>query len=178
MNIISKQITNPNINKTLPLFYIFFEKKIKHYLLKSLSKGVYFSLSIYPFNQILLDTKHKNYFKIGNIVISITIIKKDKKIIIKIKKGGEIQEEINNEFDFEKFPISIGRMKCSININSELISKKHITLNYIKENDIFILTDNGSTNGTQLLLNEGKIIQLCGEMEFNIGEKQFKIIEK
>ena len=69
-------------------------------------------------------------------------------------------------------------MKCSININSELISKKHITLNYIKENDIFILTDNGSTNGTQLLLNEGKIIQLCGEMEFNIGEQQFKIIEK
>ena len=69
-------------------------------------------------------------------------------------------------------------MKCSININSELISKKHITLNYIKENDIFFLTDNGSTNGTQLLLNEGKIIQLCGEMEFNIGEKQFKIIEK
>ena len=69
-------------------------------------------------------------------------------------------------------------MKCSININSELISKNHITLNYFKENDIFFLTDNGSTNGTQLLLNEGKIIQLCGEMEFNIGEKQFKIIEK
>ena len=69
-------------------------------------------------------------------------------------------------------------MKCSININSELISKNHITLNYFKENDIFFLTDNGSTNGTQLLLNEGKIIQLCGEMDFNIGEKQFKIIEK
>ena len=176
--IISEQITNPNINKTLPLFYIFFEKNIRHYLLKSLSKGVYFSLSINPFNQILLDTKHKNYFKIGNIVLSITIIKKEKKIIIKVKKGGEIQDEINNQFDFEKFPITIGRMKCSININSELISKNHITLNYIKENDIFILTDNGSTNGTQLLLNEGKIIQLCGEMDFNIGEKQFKTTPK
>ena len=43
---------------------------------------------------------------------------------------------------------------------------------------IYFLVDNGSTNGTQLLLNEGKIIQLCGEMKFNLGEKQFKIIEK
>jgi hypothetical protein len=40
------------------------------------------------------------------------------------------------------------------------------------------LIDNASTNGTQLLLNEGKNIQLQGEMNFNLGEKQFTIVEK
>ncbi len=37
---------------------------------------------------------------------------------------------------------------------------------------------NASTNGTQLLLNEGKNIQINGEMNFNLGEKQFSIVEK
>lgn len=176
--IINDEITIPNIKKTLPLFYIFFEQRIRHYLLKSLSKGIYFSLSINPYSQILLDTKHKNYFKLGNIVISIMININDNIIIIKIKKGGGIENEINHEFNFDKFPITIGRNNSTIDINNELISKNHVTINYDKINMIFYLIDNGSTNGTQLLLNEGKIIQLCGEMNFNLGEKQFKIIEK
>ena len=176
--IINDEITKPNINKTLPLFYIFFEQRIRHYLLKSLSKGIYFSLSINPYSQILLDTKHKNYFKLGNIVVSIMINNNDNIILIKIKKGGGIENEINHEFNFDKFPITIGRSNSTIDINNELISKNHVTINYDKVNMIFYLIDNGSTNGTQLLLNEGKIIQLCGEMNFNLGEKQFKIIEK
>ncbi len=176
--IINDEITIPNIKKTLPLFYIFFEQRIRHYLLKSLSKGIYFSLSINPYSQILLDTKHKNYFKLGNIVISIMININDNIIIIKIKKGGGIENEINHEFNFDKFPITIGRNNSTIDINNELISKNHVTINYDKINMIFYLIDNGSTNGTQLLLNEGKIIQLCGEMNFNSGEKHFKIIEK
>ena len=69
-------------------------------------------------------------------------------------------------------------MNCLINIDNDLISKNHICINYDKVNDIFFLVDIGSTNGTQLLLNQGKIIQLSGEMDFNIEEKQFKIIEK
>jgi len=176
--IINDEITKPNINKTLPLFYIFFEQRIHHYLLKSLTKGIYFSLSINPYSQILLDTKHKNYFKIGNIILSIMININDNIILIKIKKGGGIETEINHEYKFDKFPITIGRLNNTIDINNDLISKNHITINYDKTNLIFYLIDNGSTNGTQLLLNEGKIIQLCGEMNFNLGEKQFKIIEK
>ncbi len=48
----------------------------------------------------------------------------------------------------------------------------------IKLINFFFLIDNGSTNGTQLLLNEGKTLQLNGEMVFNLGEKQFFISEK
>ena len=176
--IINEEIIKTNLNKTIPLFYIFFEQRIKHYLLKSLSKGVYFSLSIGSYSQILLDIKHKNYFKIGNIVLSISINKKERNINIKLKKGKDIKNEINYDFNFDKFPISIGRINCTIDINNDLISKNHICINYDKVNDIFFLVDNGSTNGTQLLLNQGKIIQLSGEMDFNIEEKQFKIIEK
>ena len=176
--IINEEIIKTNLNKTIPLFYIFFEQRIKHYLLKSLSKGVYFSLSINSYSQILLDIKHKNYFKIGNIVLSISINKKEKNINIKLKKGKDIKNEMNYDFNFDKFPILIGRINCTIDIDNDLISKNHICINYDNNNDIFFLVDNGSTNGTQLLLNEGKIIQLCGEMKFNLGEKQFKIIEK
>lgn len=176
--IINEEIIKTNLNKTIPLFYIFFEQRIKHYLLKSLSKGVYFSLSINSYSQILLDIKHKNYFKIGNIVLSISINKKERNINIKLKKGKDIKNEMNYDFNFDKFPILIGRINCTIDIDNDLISKNHICINYDNNNDIFFLVDNGSTNGTQLLLNEGKIIQLCGEMKFNLGEKQFKIIEK
>ena len=42
----------------------------------------------------------------------------------------------------------------------------------------FFLIDNGSTNGSQLLLNEGKSLQLNGAMDFVIGEINFSIIEK
>jgi hypothetical protein len=176
--IINEEIIKTNLNKTIPLFYIFFEQRIKHYLLKSLSKGVYFSLSINSYSQILLDIKHKNYFKIGNIVLSISINKKERNINIKLKKGKDIKNEMNYDFNFDKFPISIGRINCTIDIDNDLISKNHVCINYDINNDIFFLVDNGSTNGTQLLLNEGKIIQLCGEMKFNLGEKQFTIIEK
>ena len=176
--IINENTFKPNINKTIPLFYIYFEQRINHYLLKCLTKRIYFSLSINSNMQILLDINHKNYIKIGNTILSISINKNERNINIKVKKGGNIKNELNYNFNFDKFPISIGRINCLINIDNDLISKNHICINYDKVNDIFFLVDNGSTNGTQLLLNQGKIIQLSGEMDFNIEEKQFKIIEK
>ena len=65
-----------------------------------------------------------------------------------------------------------------INIKCDTVSKTHITIDYDKINENFFIIDNASTNGTQLLLNEGKNIQLNGEMNFNLGEKQFSIVEK
>ena len=97
---------------------------------------------------------------------------------VKIKKGETIEKEENYYFNKEKMPISIGRSNCSINIKCGTVSKTHITIDFNKENQNFFLIDNASTNGTQLLLNEGKNIQLFGEMVFNLGEKQFQIIEK
>ncbi len=88
----------------------------------------------------------------------------------------EIEE--NYIFNEDKIPITIGRNNCTIEIKCDLISKTHATINCDKINKLFFLIDNGSTNGTQLLLNEGKTLQLNGEMVFNLGEKQFFISEK
>ena len=44
--------------------------------------------------------------------------------------------------------------------------------------DKYFIVDNGSTNGSQLLLHEGKSIFLEGTMSFVLGNKQFKIEEK
>ena len=176
--IINDEITNPKINKTHARFYIYFVPKVNKYYLKSLSKDIYFSLVFNPYIQIVLDNNHKNYIKIGKVILSI-LIKNDEKIIyIKIKKGETIDKEQNYFFHVDKMPITIGRGNCSINIKCDTVSKTHITIDYDKINENFFLIDNASTNGTQLLLNEGKNIQLNGEMNFNLGEKQFSIVEK
>ena len=95
-----------------------------------------------------------------------------------MKKSETIEKEQNYYFNKDKMPITIGRSNCSINIKCDTVSKTHITIDFNQENKNFFLIDNASTNGTQLLLNEGKTIQLNGEMNFNLGEKQFQIIEK
>ena len=176
--IINDEITNPKINKTHAIFYIYFVPKVNKYYLKSLSKDIYFSLVFNPYIQIVLDNNHKNYIKIGKVILSILIKNEEKIIYIKIKKGETINKEQNYFFHVDKMPITIGRGNCSINIKCETVSKTHVTIDYDKINENFFLIDNASTNGTQLLLNEGKNIQLNGEMNFNLGEKQFKIIEK
>ena len=110
--------------------------------------------------------------------MSILIKNEEKIIYIKIKKGETIDKEQNHFFHEDKMPITIGRWNCSINIKCDTVSKTNITIDYDKINQNFFLIDNASTNGTQLLLNEGKNIQLNGEMTFNLGEKQFSIVEK
>ena len=176
--IISNEITNPIINKTMALFYIYFEQKISEYILRSLAKGIYFSLNISPYTQIVLDSEHKNYIKIGTIIFSILIKREEKNIYINIKKGGGMDIEQKYILNEDKIPITIGRSNCTIEIKNDLISKTHLTINCDKINHIFFLIDNGSTNGTELLLNEGKTLQLNGQMVFNLGEKQFFITEK
>ena len=176
--LINDEITHPKINKTHAIFYIYFEPTLSYYFLKCLYKEIYFSLVLKPYTQVLLDCNHKNYIKIGKVILSIAIKNKNEIIFIKIKKGEKIDKEQDYFFNREKMPITIGRSNCSICIKCDTVSKTHITIDYDKINQNFFIIDNSSTNGTQLLLNEGKNIQLHGEMNFNLGEKQFQIIEK
>ena len=68
--IINDEITNPKINKTHAIFYIYYVQKVNKYYLKSLSKDIYFSLVFNPYIQIVLDNNHKNYIKIGKVILS------------------------------------------------------------------------------------------------------------
>lgn len=81
-------------------------------------------------------------------------------------------------FNDSKCPINIGRINCDVIIKNESVSKSHVTIDYDKLNERYFLVDNASTNGTQLLIHEGKSVVLEGNMTFNIGNKQFKIEEK
>lgn len=164
-------------NKQCPLFYIYYENKINKYLLKSLTKEIFFSLIIHPYKQINLDISRKNYFKIGKVVISIQIKKEIRNINVKVHKGDTIQETHTYSFFEDKFPISIGRGNCSVVVKCDSVSKTHVTVDYDSTNERYFLIDNGSTNGTQMILSEGKIITLESDMTFNIGPKQFVIEE-
>ena len=161
----------------MALFYVYYDVRCCHYMLKSKTKEIFLSYIIQPNNPIPLDNK-KNYIKIGKVILSITIKTEEKLLYIKIKKGETIHNEQNYYFNGDKTPITIGRTNCSINIKCDSVSKTHVTIDYDKLNQRFILTDNASTNGTQLILNEGKTLQLSGDMSFNLGEQIFSIKEK
>ena len=176
--IVSNEIMKKKINKTMAIFYIYYDNRKCHYMLKSKTKEIYLSYIIQPNTPIPLDNNKKNYVKIGKVILSITIKTDEKLIYIKIKKGETIHNEQNYYFSEDKTPINIGRTNCSINIKCDSVSKNHITIDYNKLNQKFFLTDNASTNGTQLVLNEGKTLQLSGDMNFNLGEQQFSIKEK
>ena len=81
-------------------------------------------------------------------------------------------------FNNKQCPITIGRVNAQVIIKNESVSKAHVTIDYDKVNDKYFIVDNGSTNGSQLLLHEGKSIFLEGTMSFVLGNKQFKIEEK
>ena len=165
-------------NKKVPLFYIAFDSKLNYFFVKSLTKEVYFSAILTPFKQITLEVNKKTYFKIGKIITVINVKKDDHTIQIKLKKSDIIKEEQIYNFTDDKCPINIGRINCDVIIKNESISKSHVTIDYDKIEDKYFLVDNGSTNGTQLLLHEGKIIPIEGNMTFNLGNKQFKIEER
>ena len=104
--IINDEITNPKINKTHAIFYIYYVQKVNKYYLKSLSKDIYFSLVFNSYIQIVLDNNHKNYIKIGKVILSILIKNEEKIIYIKIKKGETIDKEQNYFFHEDKMPLN------------------------------------------------------------------------
>lgn len=167
-----------NINKKFPLFYIVYDPKVDLFILKSLTKDFYFSLILTPFVQIQLDTQRKSYMKIGKVVVTITIKKEIEILKIKVRKAEFMKEKKVYSFNNKQCPITIGRANAQVIIKNESVSKAHVTIDYDKVNDKYFIVDNGSTNGSQLLLHEGKSIFLEGTMSFVLGNKQFKIEEK
>lgn len=165
-------------NKKFPLFYIVFDKKVDSFLLKSLTKEFYFSFILTPFKQVQIDIQRKTYFKLGKVLVTISIRKDIKTIQIKVRKSEFIKEKQIYTFTEERCPITIGRMNADIVIKNNSVSKSHVTIDFDKSTENYFLVDNGSTNGTQLLLHESKTIVLNDTMNFNLGNKQFKIEEK
>lgn len=166
--------------KKFPLFYIFYDTNIKKYLIKSFSNEVLFSYVIQNNFQLELDYAKKNFFKLGKVIVIIQLSKATETISIKVKKGISVSKEFQKNFSYEELPISIGRENCNVIIPCKTVSKTHVSICRDMNNRTkLFLVDNFSTNGSQLLLQEGKIIILENEvMTFNIGTKQFVIRQK
>ena len=116
--------------------------------------------------------------KIGKVVVTITIKKEIEILKIKVRKAEFMKEKKVYSFNNKQCPITIGRANAQVIIKNESVSKAHVTIDYDKVNDKYFIVDNGSTNGSQLLLHEGKSVFLEGTMSFVLGNKQFKIEEK
>ena len=115
----------------------------------------------------------------SDIFISLKSNYVDKKITIKILniKNEENDNDVKNKyiFDFNKVPITIGRNNCSINIEKNSISKAHLIINYDVNINQFFLRDNFSTNGSFILLKNGKEVTLADKMFFFLEKEHFTL---
>ena len=115
----------------------------------------------------------------SDIIISLKSNIVDKKITIKIlnMKNEENDNGVKNKyiFDFNKVPITIGRNNCSINIEKISISKVHLIINYDINTNLFFLRDNFSTNGSFVLMKNGKEVALEDKMFFFLEKEHFTL---
>ena len=170
--IITNSIVKQKINKTIKLFYIDYDKNMNNFFIKSLTKDVYFSLIVTKF---YLQYSNFYYMKIGRVVVIIAINTNKNNIKVKIKKHENIIDEQIYNFTNKDIPITIGRKLCTVNIDNNSVSKLHAIINYDEQINEYFISDENSTNGTQLLLHEDKIVEINGKMRFYIGEKSFMI---
>ena len=145
---------------------------MNNFFIKSLTKDVYFSLIVTKF---YLQYSNFYYMKIGRVVVIIAINTNKNNIKVKIKKHENIIDEQIYNFTNKDIPITIGRKLCTVNIDNNSVSKLHAIINYDEQINEYFISDENSTNGTQLLLHEDKIVEINGKMRFYIGEKSFMI---
>ena len=141
-----------------------------NYILTSLNDDIFFALEIWSNRNLYIKHSKRYYIQMSDIMISLKSNNDDKKITIKI-----LNNEVKNKyiFDFNKAPITIGRNNCSINIEKNSISKVHLIINYDINVNQFFLRDNFSTNGSFVLLKNGKEVTLEDKMFFFLGKEHF-----
>ena len=170
---------SPKLNKSTSLFSIHFDKITNNYILTSFTDDIFFALEIWSNRNLYIEHSKRYYVQISDIIISLKSNNIDKNITIKILNLKN--EENNNSgknkyiFDFNKVPITIGRNNCSINIEKNSISKVHLIINYDVNTNQFFLRDNFSTNGSFVLLRNGKEVSLTDKMFFFLGKEDFTL---
>lgn len=166
-----------NEAKNIPLFLVGYDKENEYYYFTLAKENTYkekfIIIHLIDYNYILEVDKLKT-FQIGKIFFTINILQNGKSIIIKVK-NKEKKEEKNYNFTKSDLPITIGRSHCKINIKNNSVSKSHCSLEFSLETMMFYLTDNGSTNGTFLVLDEQTKIIIASEMHFKLNESKFSI---
>jgi hypothetical protein len=170
---------NPKINKSASIFSIHYNKITNNFILTSFTDDIFFALEIWSNRNLYIEHSKRYYVQLSDIFISLKSNNVDKKITIKILniKNEENDNDVKNKyiFDFNKVPITIGRNNCSINIEKNSISKTHLIINYDVNINQFFLRDNFSTNGSFILLKNGKEVTLADKMFFFLEKEHFTL---
>ena len=170
---------NPKINKSASIFSIHYNKNTNSYILTSFTDDIFFALEIWSNRNLYIEHSKRYYIQMSDIIISLKSNIVDKKITIKIFniKNEENDNSVKNKyiFDFNKVPITIGRNNCSINIEKISISKVHLIINYDINTNLFFLRDNFSTNGSFVLMKNGKEVALEDKMFFFLEKEHFTL---
>lgn len=167
----------PKINKSASIFSIHHSKITNNYILTSFTDDIFFALEIWSNRNLYIEHSQRYYIQMSDIIISLKSNIIDKNITIKIlnfkneeNKSGDKNKYI---FKFNQVPITIGRNNCSINIDKNSISKVHLIINYDVNTNQFFLRDNFSTNGSFILLKNGKEVTLADKMFFFLEKDHF-----
>ena len=162
--------------KTGRVFEIFYNKKIKEYILHFLHPNLILYSKINNFVYFIIGKDY--YFLLGNIFVSI-IVKKTSPIERTITMQVEVENDkpLKYSFNQNQVPIKIGRNNSEVNIFNSSISKNHGIIEYSKNMETFYYKDLGSTNGSTLIIKGGDILKIKGEMNFKLENVPFKIQE-
>ena len=173
----SKKNNEVNKEKTGRVFKINYNKNNDEYNLIYLTHSFFF---YYQIKKKLILKIEKNYYFILGDIIMVLLIKKNRK-----KKDYKICIKIDNNINSKKYyfskeniPIYIGRVNCTIDIDSRSLSKLHCFINYSLNDENFYFNDNNSTNGSILLVKEGDNIPIKGKMNFKLEDTSFWIEEE
>ena len=162
--------------KSCRVFKINYDKNNDEYNLIYLTHSF---ILYYQIKQKLILKIEKNYYFILGDIIMVVLIKKNRK-----RKDYKICIKIDNNINSKKYyfskeniPINIGRINCTIDIDSKSLSKLHCYINYSADDENFYFIDNNSTNGSVLLVKEGDNIPIKGKMNFKLEDTSFWIEE-
>ena len=159
------------------VFEIYYNKKIKDYVLYFLHRNIFLYYKINNF--IYFDINKEYYLILGNVFMTINVKRQSpsEKMIYILIEAEKNEDTIEKSFSQKQVPIKIGRLNCEININKTPVSKLHGIIDFSTNSQMFYYKDMGSSNGSTLLIRETDSIRLKGEMNFKLDDVPFKIQE-
>jgi len=156
------------------VFSVYFNRSEQQYYIKTINDNKNGRNLLYMKIEKPYIVLEKHFFFLGDCLISAELHETTKSLLIELYYPNGTENE-KYEFSIKDTPVTIGRIKCSVRINSTICSKKQATLEH-NEGNWYIYDGHGtkkSTNGTWLLLD--RKFQLETDCYLKLGSNVFSI---